>query len=203
MISGHDYHNMAKKPLLPLPFDILQIVTQSLHLLLGLVVRYFKKIEEECRQIDQGNVQDHDTELYNKWQSQSEITKATELIMMEAKEVLDEEQTIQGLKSSHKGRRTEGLTNDPCCMPMCKLAVFKPEQIKSSDVTWIQCTKCGEGDTKGRYHTYCVGISNSDFENVEHDNFVCPICRNDISGPQPTLMDCIQAIYKPPVISSF
>ena len=185
VISGHDYHSMAKKPLLPLPFDILQIVPPSLHILLGLVVRYFKKIEEKCRQIDQGNVQDRDTELYNEWQSQSEMTKAAELIMMEAKEVLDEEQTIlKRLKSSHKGKRTEGLTNDPCCMPMCKLTVFKPEQIKSSDVTWIQCTKCGEGDTKGWYHTYCVGISNSDFENEEHDNFECPICRNEVSGPQ-------------------
>ena len=173
-VSGRDYHSIARKPIIPLPFDILQIVPPSLHIILGLVVRFFKHIEEKCKQLDQGTAQDHDVHDVQdvedeQWQADSEAAKGAELYMREAREVLDEETLILNqLIQAKRGRSTNGLTTDACCMPLCKLAISKPEEVNINDVSWIRCMTCGEGQTKGWFHTYCVGISGTEYENTEY-----------------------------------
>ncbi|XP_072040956.1 uncharacterized protein [Amphiura filiformis] len=182
-ISGKDHHSISKRPLLPLPSDLLQIVPPSLHILLGLVVRHFKQIEDKCRQLDKGNVQGAE-QLERSWNSNSQIAKQAELDLREAKDALEDELDIlSSLQQAANGRVVRGLTNDACCMPLCKLRNCTPQEVDKKNVSWIRCIECGEGQTKGWFHSYCVGLSKEESESDDMDEFVCPICTNEVSGP--------------------
>lgn len=184
-ISGQDFHSMSKTPILPLPHDLNQIVPPALHILLGLVVRYFKLLEEECRRLDQGDLEERNAELHNIWQRESEITKAAELEFEEAKDALEEGNDIlKTLQRAANGRDTQGLTTDACCMPLCRLHVYSPNEVNVNDVQWIRCIECGEGQTKGWYHSYCVGLSKEATASKENDNFTCPVCKGEVTAPE-------------------
>ncbi|XP_072023493.1 uncharacterized protein [Amphiura filiformis] len=184
-ISGRDHHSISRRPLLPLPSDLLQIVPPSLHILLGLVVRYFKLIEKKCQHLDQGDMQDGVEQLDSSWRTISEIAKKAELELRENQDALNEElEILQSLQQAAKGRSVKGMTNDACCMPLCKLKNCSPNEVKKTDISWIRCIECGEGQTKGWFHSYCVGLSKEESESDENDDFVCPICSGEVSGPE-------------------
>ena len=179
-VSGRDYHSISKPPIFPLPEDIEHIIPPALHIILGLVVRYFKLLEEKCRKLDQSGVHCEDEDLYNTWQLCSEKAKDAEVSLEESKEVLkEEEEVLSSLKAacSSKGKRNIGL-DQPCSMPLCKLHVSKPKSVDPSDVPWIKCSDCSKW-----YHGFCVGMNQEEVESEENDEFVCHICRGEISGP--------------------
>ncbi|XP_072027742.1 autocrine proliferation repressor protein A-like [Amphiura filiformis] len=183
-VSGRDHHSISKRPILPLPSDIKQIVPPSLHIILGLVVRYFKLLETECRKLDQDGVQCRDEQLANTWQKSSEDAKQAEVLLHEAREALQEENDIlDGLQKACRGRVRNGMVLQPCSMPLCKLHVSKPKGVNPKDIPWIQCVNCGEGDSKGWFHDFCVGMTEEDASSEENDGFVCPVCTGDVAGP--------------------
>ena len=82
------------------------------------------------------------------------------------------------------GRNRRGLVSDPCSMPFCALASSIPAEIDHKNVQWIRCTQCGEGDEIGWYHAYCVGIKETDIDLPCPNNWICQICKGNISGPR-------------------
>ncbi|XP_072032273.1 uncharacterized protein [Amphiura filiformis] len=184
-ITGHMFHSISKKPLFPLPESIEHIVPPSLHILLGLGVRYFNLLELECRKLDQGNMADEDLAQYADWLTASADTKVAEIEYMEAKCALEsDESLLKSFERAQRGRNVNAPKTDPCSMPICALASSIPEQVNRDNVQWIRCSWCGEGMAKGWYHAYCAGIKEDDVTNPAYDAWTCQVCKNEISGPE-------------------
>ena len=183
-ITGHMYHSISKQPLFPLCDGIDHVVPPALHILLGLVVRYFNLLELECRKLDRGNLEEQDLVHNTEWQLASEKTKHAELELLEAKSELEaDEVLLKGFVRAKRGRNLKGLTSDPCSMPICALTSSVPPEVDRTNVQWIRCTECGEGDEIGWYHAYCAGIKDSEVDDPKYNNWTCQICMGQVAGP--------------------
>ncbi|XP_072037705.1 uncharacterized protein [Amphiura filiformis] len=183
-ITGHMYHSISKRPLFPLCAGVDHIVPPSLHILLGLVVRYFNLLELECRKLDQGGLEERDLEQCAEWWAASEQAKKLENECSEAKSALAaDEKLLQCFVRAKRGRNIKGLTSDPCSMPLCALASSVPAEVDRNNVQWIRCTRCGKGDEMGWYHAYCVGIKEAEIDLPCYNEWTCQVCTDEISGP--------------------
>ena len=184
-ITGHMFHSIARQPLFPMCEDIDHIVPPSLHILLGLVPRYFNLVELECRKLDIGNIDEADLRANDEWEAASKKTKEAEAELNEAKMALDADVSLlQNFKRAKRGRDLEGLATDPCSMSICALASSIPDEVNARDVKWIRCTTCGEGQEKGWYHAYCVGIREGDIDDPRYNSWTCQICNGEVAGPE-------------------
>ena len=184
-ITGHMFHSIAKQPLFPMFEDIHHIVPPSLHILLGLVPRYFNLVELECRKLDLGSLDEADLTENDEWEAASKKAKEAESEFNEAKMALDaDELLLQNFRRAERGRDLEGVATDPCSMSVCALASSIPDEVNVRDVKWIRCTKCGEGQEKGWFHAYCVGIREQDIDNPKYNHWECQICRGEVAGPE-------------------
>ena len=87
-VTGHMYHSISKKPLFPLCAGVDHIVPPSLHILLGLVVRFFSLLEIECHKLDQVGLEERDLEQNAEWLTVSEQAKELEVEVSEARSAL-------------------------------------------------------------------------------------------------------------------
>lgn len=184
-ITGHMFHSISKKSLIPLPESVEHIVPPSLHILLGLGVRFFNLVELECRKLDQGEMKDEDLEQYEDWKTASDKTKEVETEYLEAKGALEsDEALLKSFERAQRGRNVTAPKTDPCSMPICALATSIPVEIDGNNVQWIRCSECGEGQSKGWYHAFCAGIKECDVTNPKYDSWTCQVCKKEISGPE-------------------
>ena len=99
----------------------------------------------------------------------------------------EERSILQNLQLATHGCFVVGwIKGSAACMSLGKLNCCIPSEEKGKEIEWIQCDQCGEvgSETKGWFHTFCVGISNEEVENTEFDQFRCPLCKQDISSPE-------------------
>ena len=149
-VTGTDHNSISKKPILPLRIDLDHLVPPCLHTELGLTVRYFRMLEEECRLQDFGTLEDRHVELYNKWQDASISVEDAKLEMEEVEGILThEKELLEGFKKSREGRNEESAEDEPCSLLLCALQVNAPSSVDPDDVKWLQCTQCGEGQENG------------------------------------------------------
>lgn len=169
--NGANHHSIAEDPVLPISSSIINIVPPSLHILLGLVVRYFKLLEDHCRNIDQSSLGERDAELYEEWEEISVAAKEADLAYIKCKESVKEEEEL--LSSFKKARNFVGVTkNVRCSLPLC--AISAREEM--GDVEWIQCTQCGKDYDSGWYHLTCLRLNDDSATAFT----VCPVCKGDI-----------------------
>ena len=187
-VTGASFHSINGKPLIPIVTDMNHVIPPSLHILLGLVVRYYKLLELECRKLDNnGQLTDADLAQYDEWQEASENAKVAEVEKVEAEASLgQEEELLNGMEKAKRGK-TKGLCNEACSMPLCALTASSPESVNGQQVEWIKCTECGLDDESGWFHAYCVGIQEDQVGSSDLDSFACPICRGEISDQTDTL----------------
>ena len=122
-----------------------------------------------------------DPELHEQWQPFSEEAQDAKVEADEAtQQVKDEEEFLKQFKRAKAGRNVDGLTDEPCSLPICALQVTTPEGIDRDAVPWIRCNQCGKGDSAGWYHEYFVGMTNVDVT----DDFICPICTGKIANAE-------------------
>ena len=184
-VTGASFHSISRKPIIPVVTDMDHIIPPSLHILLGLVVRYFKLLEQECRRLDNDgdDLLEPDGEYYNEWLVASEIAQDAEIKAKDSAASLQhEEELLKGMQKAKSGRARSGMCAEPCDMPICALTAAKPASVNATSVSWIQCTKCGEGDD-GWFHAYCVGLTEVQAQSDNMDAFVCPVCSEDITSP--------------------
>lgn len=51
--NGQYHHSLALDPILPIIHDLTHVVPPVLHIMLGLVVRFYRSIEDLCKKCDQ------------------------------------------------------------------------------------------------------------------------------------------------------
>ncbi|XP_072022414.1 uncharacterized protein [Amphiura filiformis] len=187
-VTGASFHSIHGRPLLPLVTDVDHVIPPSLHILLGLVVRYFKLLELECRNLDHGNLQQRDLEQFDKWQEASEEAKIAEVKKVEAEQSLQqEEELLKGMEKAKRGKSRTAMCSEACNMPLCALTAIKPDSVNAASVQWIQCMECGIDDDSGWFHAYCVGVAEESAGHQDMDQFVCPVCKGDVSNPADTV----------------
>ena len=69
--NGPSHTSISNQSILPIIHDIKHIVPPILHIMLGLVVRFYRNVENLCRRRDQGNLGERDEELNDNWQGLS------------------------------------------------------------------------------------------------------------------------------------
>ena len=108
----------------------------------------------------------------------SEITQDAEIKSKDSAASLQhEEELLKGMQKAKRGRARSGMCTEPCDMPICALTASKPASVNAISVSWIQCTKCGDGDDHGWFHAYCVGLTEVQAQSENMDSFVCPVYR--------------------------
>ncbi|KAJ8018545.1 hypothetical protein HOLleu_43399 [Holothuria leucospilota] len=185
--NGANHHSMAEDPILPVITDVCNIVPPSLHILLGLVVRYYRMLEIHCRQIDATSLGERDHELYVEWERVSSFTKEAELLYLDCKDSLREEEEVLS-----NFKRAVNYTGKPenvrCSMPLCAISAIGA----MGDVEWIQCTQCGTDRDSGWYHFTCLRLT----EESAATFTVCPVCKGEITSGADVLTSQRQQISK-------
>ena len=188
-VTGTDHNSISKKPILPLRNDLDHLIPPCLHIELGLTVRYFKLLEEECRKQDFGSLEERHIELFNKWQDASVSVEEARLELDETEKSFQKEtDLLRAFKMSKEGKMGEGLEDRPCSLPLCALQVTSPSSVDAHDVKWLRCTACGRGNEKGWFHCHCLGITDQEYnDNNFLAKFVCPLCQGEVDGPADVL----------------
>lgn len=185
-VTGSMFHSISGDQILPLATDVDHIIPPSLHILLGLVVRFFKDLEKDCARIDNGELTGFD--LYDNWQEVSMQAKMAEEEKNQAEIDLEHEQELlTAIQKAKDGRSRGGLCKKGCSMPICALLASKPPSVDPKEVKWIQCQECGVDENSGWFHEYCLGITEKETGDDGLNDFICPICRDEISCPEDVL----------------
>ena len=127
--NGSLYHHcIYQPPVLPITTSIEHIVPPVLHIMLGLVQRFFSFLERVCQRIDRGSLDERDPELNDRWEAASIKVQEQEFEVEDEIAVLDvEENFLKCFNSSAQGRPVvEALDNVECALPACAFAHGNP-----------------------------------------------------------------------------
>ena len=173
--NSSNHHSIAHDPILPIVTDIDNIIPPSLHILLGLVVRYYKYLETYCRSVDQGSLRERDEELFLEWERASRNTKVVDEEYLQLRQQVCEEEEM--LKSFKKALNFRGPhKNVKCSMPLCAISACDA----MGNVEWVQCIQCGKDKDSGWYHLSCLRLTEQSVSLFS----VCPVCKGDISDEE-------------------
>jgi len=187
--NSKHFHSIYSEPIFPITTSMEHVVPPSLHILLGLVQRFFNMLETVCKSMDSGSIEGRDTD--GTWLKESEKVHGYEIELEQKRHDLNwDEAILEGFRKSVKGEEGDGVAGqEPCDMPACALACVNPwvkttGSARHARVRWFQCSNCGDGPEglEGWFHLSCVGLCAADYEN-DNFQFICPICDGEINGP--------------------
>ncbi|XP_070537773.1 uncharacterized protein [Ptychodera flava] len=132
--DGKKYRNITKPMLLPILDSVYQIVPMPLHILLGLVLKFYNMLETTCRQIDRND----NESLYGVWKDASDQAEQANLEYEEAKAAYQSSQELlaafvceQEKKGKKKRQRRRCTTEeDACNHPLCAISGVIKQMLK-------------------------------------------------------------------------
>ena len=200
--NSKKFHSLYAEPILPIICSIEHIVPPFLHIMLGLVQRFFNMLELVCKSIDDdGDFEGRDTD--GKWREASENTQNLELILEQKQHDLEwDEVILEGFRKANQGEENGGADDGkPCDMPVCAMACVNPwtrtniTNRGAARVRWFQCSNCGDGvgGTEGWYHLSCVGLGEQEYGDPNFE-FICPVCEGEVNGAGDVIRNQVQKI---------
>ncbi len=104
-----------------------------LHIMLGLVVHFYRSLEDLCRKSDQSTLGERDEGLNDRWEEMSvEVDECEREFSMSSDEQKYQERLLAGFQKVKEGKRGKGAS-DPCALPACALSVIS---CNEGDVHW-------------------------------------------------------------------
>ncbi|XP_072040473.1 uncharacterized protein [Amphiura filiformis] len=183
--NSAQFHSVYGSHILPMTVSLDYVVPPILHIMLGLVQRFFIMLERICKDSDNVTVSPQGRESGQKWKDATKRVQELESNLEENQENLKMEDTLlEGFRKSGSGEERGGASA-PCDMPACALACVNPWKGKNArdQVKYFQCSQCGDGPggEEGWFHLSCVGLGISQY-NDDSFQFLCPVCEGDVSN---------------------
>ena len=163
--------------------DHMHIVPPVLHIMLGLTVRFYQKIEKICREADQKSAISENEDLNLKWQNASvNVQSKSDSVENLKAELKYRKELLKGFEKSKSGKSGRGMS-DKCDMPACAIEKHRVSGLgegEEDDIQWVECENC---DEETWYHVDCVGLRGV---NYASDDFVfkCPMCTGEIRSAE-------------------
>ncbi len=199
--NSKQFHSIYGEPILPVMCSMDQVVPPFLHIMLGLVQRFFNMLELVCKSIDNGNIEGRDID--GKWREASEKAQNLEMKLERKKYNLAwDEVILEGFRKSSRGEEHGGPDGGrPCEMPACAIACVNPwtrtniTDKNTARVRWFQCSQCGDGEggDLGWFHLSCLGLGLKEYEDANFQ-FICPVCEGEVNGAGDVIRKQVQKV---------